>query len=126
MYGKRGDFTAKSLIWLLFALVFLYVGLMPFGFLPYSFVMTNSLLRALIGIVGILIFIESFNYESHRRFLGILVGFIFVLVGAYIFIMGMENPIIELPFVFDVKDTFLQIILIIYAIYLAFGAFKQD
>ena len=101
---------------------------MPFNFLPFPFSIEvgETLLRILIGVAGILIFISSFNYERHQKFIGIITGLIFVVVGVYIYLMSLANPPITLPFVFEINNVFLQVILIIYSLYLAYTAFKQD
>ena len=125
---KRGDFTGKSFIWLIVGVVFIYIGLTPFGFLPtfFSIDLTESLIRALIAVIGVLIFIESFNYDKTQKFMGFVIGFLFFLVGSYILLMSIESLPFTLPYIFDINGIFLQIILIIYALYLAYAAFKQD
>ncbi|MFH1376858.1 MAG: hypothetical protein ABIH25_04440 [Candidatus Woesearchaeota archaeon] len=126
--NKRGDFTGRSAIWLLIALIFLYIALTPFGFLPFPFSLdlTESIVRGLIAVIGVLIFIESFNYDSKQKFLGIVIGLIFFLVGVYILLMSIESLPFSLPYTFEINDIFLQVILIIYALYLAYASFKQD
>ncbi len=123
--NKRGAFIwYRSLWWLLAGIVFLYLGLMPFfEVFPYNFEMGEDLLRFLIVIVGILILIESFRRErGMKNFKWILLGIVMAAFGIYIFLLGIN---VSLPFNFDINEMVLQGILVLYSLYLIWGAFGQ-
>jgi hypothetical protein len=123
--NKIGAFVwPRSFVWLLVGAIFLYLGLMPFfNLFPYNFEIGEELLRLIIVIVGILILIESFRRErGFRNFMWIIIGIIIAAFGIYIFLMGIN---INLPFQFNISDLVLQIILILFALYIVWGSFGQ-
>ncbi len=122
---KKGAFVwPRSFIWVLIGAIFLYLGLMPFfDVFPYNFEIGEELLRLIIVIVGILILIESFKRErGFRNFMWIIVGIVIAAFGIYIFLMGIN---VTLPFEFDISDVVLQVILILFSLYLVWGSFGQ-
>jgi|TARA_Y100000310_G_scaffold253767_1_gene260706 hypothetical protein len=123
---KRGSFVwPRSILWLFMGLVFLYLALMPFfEVFPYNFEVGSNLLRLLIFVVGILILFESFRRGTRglKRISWISVGLILAAFGIYIFLMGLG---VNLPFVFNVNQVWLQIILALYSVYLIIGAWGQ-
>jgi hypothetical protein len=123
--NKKGAFVwPRSFIWVLIGAIFLYLGLMPFfDLFPYNFEIGEELLRLIIVIVGILILIESFKRErGFRNFMWIIVGIVIAAFGIYIFLMGIN---VTLPFEFDISDVVLQVILILFSLYLVWGSFGQ-
>ena len=123
--NKIGAFVwPRSFVWLLVGAIFLYLGLMPFfNLFPYNFEIGEELLRLIIVIVGILILIESFRRErGFRNFMWIIIGIIIAAFGIYICLMGIN---INLPFQFNISDLVLQIILILFALYIVWGSFGQ-
>jgi hypothetical protein len=122
---KKGVFVwPRSFVWVLIGAIFLYLGLMPFfDVFPYNFEIGEELLRLIIVIVGILILIESFKRErGFRNFMWIIVGIVIAAFGIYIFLMGIN---VTLPFEFDISDVVLQVILILFSLYLVWGSFGQ-
>ena len=95
---------------------------MPFGFLPLSFEMSNIILEVLIVVAGILIFVEAFGGIGYSKFIKVIVGLLFVIFGIYLMLIEFG---INLPFTFGINTFLLQIILIIYSIYLFIGAWMQ-
>ena len=123
--NKKGAFVwPRSFAWVLIGAIFLYLGLMPFfDLFPYNFEIGEELLRLIIVIVGILILIESFKRErGFRNFMWIIVGIVIAAFGIYIFLMGIN---VTLPFEFDISDVVLQVILILFSLYLVWGSFGQ-
>mgnify|MGYP001612003026 CR=1 FL=1 len=123
--NKKGAFIwPRSLLWLFLGLLFLYLALMPFfNLFPYNIEVGEDLLRFLIVVVGLLIFIESFRRErGFKRMLSVILGLVIAVFGVYIFLLGID---ISLPFEFNINKIVLQIVLILYSIYLIMGAFEQ-
>jgi len=114
----------RSFFWLLIGAIFLYLGLMPFfNVFPYNFEIGENLLRLIIVIVGLLILIESFKKErGFKNFTSIIIGILIAAFGIYIFLMGIN---VTLPFQFDISELVLQGILILFSLYLIWGAFGQ-
>ena len=125
--NKLGDWDyPRSLFWFVGGLIFLYVSLMPFGFAPFSpsaLALSHIVLEILIIIAGILIFIESFGGMGFSKFVRIIVGLIFVAFG--ILLMLVDLTVITLPGGLGVNTLLLQIVLIIYSVYLFVGAWMQ-
>ncbi|MBT6735082.1 hypothetical protein HOA69_01865 [Candidatus Woesearchaeota archaeon] len=124
--NKKGDWDNSngSMIYLILGFIFLYVSLMPFiKIFPFNFAIEESLLRIMVAIVGVIILIESFKMDPINKAMKIASGFIFAVVGLYLF-FSYQNAT-WIPFFINPGDMVLQIILIIYATYLFFGAFRQ-
>jgi len=124
--SKRGDWDNSHGSWLYFigGLIFLYLGLMPFlNVFPFNFDVGSSLLRIMVAVLGVIILIESFTMDPMDKVRKVIIGLVFAIVGLYLFFMGEGATWI--PFSFNLSDIFFQVILIIYAAYLFFGAFRQ-
>jgi len=124
--SKRGDWDNSHGSWLYFigGLIFLYLGLMPFlNVFPFNFDVESSLLRIMVAVLGVIILIESFTMDPMDKVRKVIIGLVFAIVGLYLFFMGEGATWI--PFSFNLSDIFFQVILIIYAAYLFFGAFRQ-
>ena len=123
-FNKRGDIRPISFLWLGGGIIFLLLGIMPFfNILPFSFELTGLLLKYLIVLVGLLIFVESFGIGfGASKFGRIIIGVLFVAVGLWFILMHYN----VLESLIDVSDIILQILLIVYSIYLIIGAFLQE
>ena len=124
--GKKGDWDNSHGSWLYFVggLVFLYLGLMPFfSGLPFVFDIGGSLLRIMVAVLGVLIMIESFTMDPIDKGRKVILGLVFAILGLYFFFMHQGATWI--PFVFSLSDMVFQVLLIIYAAYLFFGAWRQ-
>ena len=122
-FDKKGDWDyPQSLFWFFGGLIFLYLSLMPFGFLPLSFELSNIVLEVLIVVAGILIFVEAFGGIGYGKIIKVIVGLLFVVFGICLMLIEFG---IDLPFTFGINTLLLQIILIIYSIYLFIGAWMQ-
>ena len=121
--NKRGDWEyPESFFWFFGGLIFLYVSLMPFKFLPFSVSMNHIILEILIIVAGILIFIESFGGIGFSKFIKVVVGLIFVAFGILLMLVDLG---VILSGSFDVSTLLLQIVLIVYSVYLFIGAWMQ-
>ncbi len=126
MFSKRGDWDNSHGSWWYFigGLIFLYLGLMPFlSVFPFNFEIGSSLLRIMIAVLGVAILIESFTMDPIDKVRKVVIGLVFAVVGLYLFFM--EQGATWIPFSFGLSDIVFQVILIIYAAYLFFGAFRQ-
>ncbi|MCD4759588.1 hypothetical protein K8R33_01735 [archaeon] len=124
--NKRGDWDTHNGSWLYFfgGLIFLYLALMPFlDAFPFNFEIGGALLRILIGVIGVVILIESFTMDPVNKLGKVAIGLIFAVVGIYLFFSYQGASWI--PFSLSLSDVILQILLIIYAAYLFIGAWRQ-
>lgn len=124
MFNKRGMWNSPQSWWyFLGGLIFLAVGISPFfKFLPFSITLQGVLLRVLIVVLGFLILIEGFT-AMLGKFGKIILSLFFMAVGLLLLLMYLN--VSWIPFNFNLGDIVLQIILIIYAGYLFFGAWGQ-
>ncbi len=126
LLDKKGDWDNSHGSWWYFigGLIFLYIGLMPFfDIFPFSFTIGESLLRVFLALLGVLILVESFTMDPMNKFGKVVVGLIFAIVGVYSFLS--YQGVSWLPFEMALNSIVLQILLIIYAIYLFIGAWRQ-
>ena len=123
--NKRGDFRITSWRWLLLGLLFLAIGLMPFfpNLFPITFELTSLILKLLISVIGLLLIIEAYGgrYDSggwFRVFLSL------IPFGAGIWMTLMQFAII--PVLFEINIIILQIMVIIYSVFVLIGAWLQE
>ncbi|MBT6995463.1 hypothetical protein HN865_05185 [Candidatus Woesearchaeota archaeon] len=124
--GKKGDWDNHHGSWWYFigGIVFLYLGLMPFlSVFPFNFDVSGSLLRIFVAVLGVMIMIESFTMDPIDKGRKVIIGLVFAIIGLYFFFMHQGATWI--PFVFSLNDMVFQILLIVYATYLFFGAWRQ-
>jgi hypothetical protein len=124
--GKKGDWDNHHGSWLYFigGIIFLYLGLMPFlSVFPFNFDIGSSLLRIFVAALGLSIMIESFTMDPIDKGRKVVLGLVFAIVGLYFFFMHQGATWI--PFAFNLSDMVFQILLVVYAAYLFFGAWRQ-
>lgn len=124
--NKKGDWDNRngSMIYFILGLIFLYVSLVPFiKVFPFNFAMEGPLLRIMVAVVGVIILIESFKMDPINKAMKIASGFVFAVVGLYFFFSYQNASWI--PFAFNLSDMVFQVLLVVYAAYLFFGAWRQ-
>ena len=125
--NKKGFLMGRSFIYILVAIVILIIAASPWlsflNFVPFT--LSDLLIKILIGVAGILILIDYFGAGmGGQKFMFVLLGLVFCAYGV---LLLLEHYGIQfLPFSITLPELFLQIILIVYAIWMLIGSFMQQ
>ncbi len=129
LFNKRGYWEFPRSLWFfIIGAIFIVVSFLPFDFLPFGFELSSTVLSILIAVAGIVILLGAFGGISHPgirhgRFARIIFALILAVFGVYVLLMNMGAT--WLSYTFSLNELALQIILIVYSIYLFIGAWMQ-
>lgn len=117
----------KSFIFIIAAIIIFIIALSPWlaflNFVPFT--LSDLLIKILIAVAGVLILIDLGGAGmGGQKFMFILLGIVFCAYGV---LLMLEHFSIQfLPFSITLPQLFLQIILIVYAVWLLIGSFMQQ
>ncbi|MBT4334196.1 hypothetical protein HOD61_00025 [archaeon] len=123
--NKKGDFMKESWKWLGLGTLFIAIGLIPFfpNLIPFSFNMTELILKILISVVGLLIFFAAFNTGfDFSKWMRVILGSLMFGFGVWLILMHFAVTNV----LFEINMVVLQAIFFIYSIYLLVGAWLQE